>query len=461
MPIPTLLVLVAASGRVQPQAIQLIVPPSVQLGNVVANGPRSLAISWHVDDGAHDYRLSFDQGGRARQAGMAFRSVKVDGVEPHRVYTANLTDLKPGVMVRYTLLGDGKTLFKGEVMAPKSDRQPFTMAVFGDCGADTPEEAQVAYQTYLTKPDMLILTGDMVYSRGRASEYRKNFFPYYCSELASPKNGAPLLSSTLVVGSAGNHDILYREFDKWGDPLAYFYYWSQPLNGPLTEKGAKNSPTISGPEPRLNAFLAAAGSNYPRMANFSYDYGNAHFTVLDSNPYVDWTDPTMREWVKKDLAAAAKKTWRFVVYHHPGFHSSKSHQSEKQMRALADLFEEGKVDVVFNGHVHNYQRTKPIQVGNKAGASKEELAKDDWPVDGAFDGVKNTRPKGVVYIVDGAGGADLYEPEYEKTPELWKPFQKVYSGEYSFSIVEVNGKKFTLRQIHRSGKEIDRMTITK
>ena len=39
------------------------------------------------------------------------------------------------------------------------------------------------------------------------------------------------------------------------------------------------------------AFTEAAGEAYPRMTNFSFDYGNAHWTVIDSNPYVDWTDP--------------------------------------------------------------------------------------------------------------------------------------------------------------------------
>ena len=29
------------------------------------------------------------------------------------------------------------------------------------------------------------------------------------------------------------------------------------------------------------------------MANFSFDYGNAHWTVLDSNKNVDWTDPSL------------------------------------------------------------------------------------------------------------------------------------------------------------------------
>ena len=105
----------------------------------------------------------------------------------------------------------------------------------------------------------------------------------------------------------------------------------------------------------------SAGAAYPRMANFSFDYGNSHWTVLDSNPYVDWTNPDLRAWVERDLAAARNHAWRFVAYHHPGFNSSKAHSSDQQMRLLAEVFEAGQVDVVFSGHVHNYQRTFPLQ----------------------------------------------------------------------------------------------------
>ena len=57
------------------------------------------------------------------------------------------------------------------------------------------------------------------------------------------------------------------------------------------------------------------------MANFSFDYGNAHWVVLDSNPYADWTDSALREWVERDLARAKGATWKFVAFHHPGFNS--------------------------------------------------------------------------------------------------------------------------------------------
>ena len=38
---------------------------------------------------------------------------------------------------------------------------------------------------------------------------------------------------------------------------------------------------------------------FPRMANFSFDFGNGHWTVLDANPYVDWTNRELQAWVAR------------------------------------------------------------------------------------------------------------------------------------------------------------------
>jgi hypothetical protein len=113
------------------------------------------------------------------------------------------------------------------------------------------------------------------------------------------------------------------------------------------------------------------------------------------------------------------------------------------------------------GHVHNYQRSYPIQVGAKAGVAKDALNQNDWDVDKSFDGAKNTRPKGVVYLVEGAGGNDLYNPELNGKPDLWKPYQANYIANWSFGLVEIKGSRFLLRQIDLDGKEIDRIEITK
>ena len=189
------------------------------------------------------------------------------------------------------------------------------------------------------------------------------------------------------------------------------------------------------------------------MASFSFDYANSHWTVLDSNPGVDWRDPALRRWVVDDLAAAKKARWRFVGFHHPGFHSSKAHFNDQQMRVLADVFEAGAVDLVFAGHVHNYQRSHPMRYQALDGT---------WTLDTSFDGVKATRPSGVIYIVTGAGGAPLYDPAQQDAPETWQSFTtRFVSKVHSLSVVEVDGGRLLLRQVAADGQEVDRFTITK
>jgi hypothetical protein len=185
------------------------------------------------------------------------------------------------------------------------------------------------------------------------------------------------------------------------------------------------------------------------MSNFSFDCGNAHWTVLDSNTYVE------------DLATAEKAAWRFVAFHHPGFNSSVSHFHDQWMRSLADIFEAGKVDVVFAGHVHNYQRSYPLRFVTKSSESNGDVG-GDWTIDKTFDGKERTKPDGVIYVVTGAGGARVYNPEQEVDPQTWQPFTASFHSQHnSFSVVTADSKKLTLRQIADDGKELDAFTIGK
>ena len=145
------------------------------------------------------------------------------------------------------------------------------------------------------------------------------------------------------------------------------------------------------------------------MTNFSFNYGNAHWLVLDADVYVDWTDSLLRDWVIKDLEAAKDVQWRFVTYHHPGFNSSREHFEQQQMRLLAPIFEKGKVDIVFNGHVHNYQRSFPMTfepdkkgtalVGGKDNKSpRGRVVNGKWTLDKNFDG-KTKQNRRVLFIL--------------------------------------------------------------
>ncbi len=212
------------------------------------------------------------------------------------------------------------------------------------------------------------------------------------------------------------------------------------------------------------------------MRNFSFDHANAHWTILDSNPYVDVTDKGLRDWVSRDLAAAKQATWRFVVFHHPGFSSSREHFEQQHMRQLADLFEAGDVDVVFSGHVHNYQRSYPLRfVPGTNGDDKPLIGKNGkvvtggkymvpgrFKLDKSFDGATKTRADGVIYIVTGAGGQHLYDPEQQDEPSSWQDFtHKFISKVHSLTVADVDGGTMTVRQVSADGRELDRFVLTK
>ena len=431
-----------------------------------------MTLLWHIDEAAPSSSVWTVQtrpagsGGEWQNTPKMPDGVRValDGVPVHTVYSVVLDRLPTGKPFAYRVLQNGKTVFETEANLPRKtgkDAQTSRFVVFGDCAANTPGQRKIAYQTFLQKPDYVFVTGDIVYNAGRASEYRQKYFPVYNHDIASPETGAPLLRSTVFLATPGNHDILNRDLAKNPDDLAYFYYWKQPLNGPMKKNNDPNTPTLSGPDERQAAFLSAAGDAYPRMANFSFDMGNAHWTVLDANPYTDWSDKKLSEWLRKDLEGAQSATWRFVAFHQPGFNSSKEHFAEQHMRVLAPVFEKYKVAVVFSGHVHNYQRTFPMTFAPAPNAPNTGEVKGEWTLDKAFDGKIKTRPNGVIYIITGAGGAGLYSVGAQEKPDDWQAFTDKYiTDTHSLTRVDITGKTLTVRQISEDGKTIDAFQVT-
>jgi hypothetical protein len=119
--------------------------------------------------------------------------------------------------------------------------------------------------------------------------------------------------------------------------------------------------------------------------------------------------------------------------------------------------------VVFAGHVHNYQRSFPLTFAAKpSGFNKTtgELA-GEWTLDKKYDGKSNTKPNGVIYLVTGAGGAKLYNPEQEDKREGWQTFtDKYHAITNSMTVVDVKGKQLTIKQVAVNGDEIDHFVIT-
>ena len=448
-----------------------LVKPYLQLGNIAReNNGRDLVLLWHAEDSEASWVVEYQTVGQAAWSlarPPSSHMIAVSGIAAHRLFRAALVTLAPGKEFGYRVRRNGEIVFKAKAFAPKERNQPFRFVSFGDSGAGTAQQKLIAYQTFLARPDLVMITGDIVYNQGRASEYLDYFWPIYNADRASPLIGAPLLRSTLFVAAPGNHDIGMHDLRQHPDGLAYFLFWDQPRNGPGGVPGGPLVPVLTGPIASREAFINAAGDAYPRMASFSFDYGDAHWTILDSNPYVDWTNAELRAWVEHDLATAHDRPWRFVAFHHPGFNSSQAHFGDQQMRLLADVFEAGHVDVVFSGHVHNYQRTYPLRFT----AATDNLGKPvrdrnnvpgQWTLDTVFDGCLHTRPEGVIYLVTGAGGNTLYNPEQQNNPGSWQPFTcKFISRIHTLTVTDVAGTRLTIRQLSTEGAEVDRITVTR
>ena len=451
---------------------EFLVKPYLQLGKKAS--PKSIQLLWHAavsndvwlaeykNNGEADWRKSEDQ---------TSSTIAVPNIPPFKVFSTTFNSLKPGSSFQYRVSKNGKVVFNSEGKSLKSPEQSYRIAISGDMGAGSNTAKRIAYEIYKTKPDMVAIAGDIVYNRGLVSEYTTKFWPVYNQDNADTL-GAPLLRSIPFVAAVGNHDASTRDLDRFPDALAYYHFWDQPLNGLPGKEGGAFVPALVGSDANKKAFYDGSGQKYPRMTNFSFDHGNAHWTIIDSNPYVDWSDSTLRDWLAKDLAAAANVTWRFVLYHHPCFNSSRAHYEQQQMRLIAPILEKGKVDIVFAGHVHNYQRThpltfKPDNLGNQlvAGANNIRIGKTvngRWALDKTFNGKRNTKPNGVIYIVTGAGGQGLYNPEQTKDKDSWQKFTvRFESRVHSFTLLDVNGKTLTLSQVDINGKEVDRIKITK
>jgi predicted phosphodiesterase len=431
--------------------------PYLQLGNQ----PGGLSVMWHARDADADWQVEYksDANGWTKATVAPPRRIEVRGFQPHRVYEATLAQLARGERFDYRVKLGGREVFNATGMAPRGPGQPHTFAVIGDTGNNSGGQRRLAVEIGKASPEYLVHVGDVVYMSGLVAQYYKNHFPVYNCEPGTTAPCASLLRSTATMAVPGNHDIPETvRLRAQPGALAYFYYWSLPRNGPLTDRGSLNLPRLTGSEQAINAFYDRA-PNYPQTAMYSFDWGDAHWLMLDSNAYVDWSDPRLVDWVKRDLAGARGARWRFVALHHAPFSTGRTHASDQWMRQLAPVFETGGVDVVFSGHVHNYQRTKPLKF-KPAAEGRVKKAPGEFAIDDHFDGSAKTKPNGLVYIVTGAGGMSLKEGSKDDKPSMWEPYTAKFHGStHSFTLVDSTPDRITIRQLDERGRTIDRAVI--
>jgi len=163
---------------------------------------------------------------------------------------------------------------------------------------------------------------------------------------------------------------------------------------------------------------------------YSFDYGNAHFIMLDSDTEELDEGGEQLSWLIKDLEEN-HATWTFVFFHHPPFTAGGNYYKKDRIyrkNLLHPVFEKYGVDMVFNGHDHNYERTLPI--------------------------VSREGEKPITYIVCGNGGTSM---RYVGRREWTLYAERVFG----FVMIRIDGTTLFFQSINVDGKVIDEFTLNK
>lgn len=184
---------------------------------------------------------------------------------------------------------------------------------------------------------------------------------------------------------------------------------------------------------------------------YSFEYRNVHFTIMNSEINYTYGSPQYL-FVDRDLSSASKNPqikWIVVAFHTPIYTSPSNHPPAVLFRIIYHpLFDKYRVDLVLQGHNHNYQRSYPL-IYNYTDPSN--------PIVGSDSNNTYFKAHGEVYLVVGTGGHPLYDLLGR---ESYMASQYKGFGLLSIDFLN-NGTKLDGKFYDRAGSVIDEFAISK
>lgn len=309
-------------------------------------------------------------------------TVRQGGAQP--LQEVAVAGLKPGARYRGRVFADGVSSPEVRFRTPAPEDTAFCFLAFGDSRGN-PKGLGALVARMLTRDfDFVLHSGDFVDDGQKEDLWEPQFFePMRPLGLRGP-----------IYPALGNHDK---------DAPAYYRFFSLPSNG-----------SVRRPE-----------------AWYAFDYGNAHFVILDttvggSGRFAAGSEQLL--WLEQDLKGSQAR-WKFAMFHHP-LYSSARHKSDLEMRkVLMPLFERYGVDMLLTGHDHNYERA--------------------WPLRG-----DERRDDGVVHVVSAGGGAELYP----SGRSAWTAYSE---SVHHYCLIRVAGERLDLDVFDVEGNRMDVLTLHK
>ncbi|XWS31274.1 hypothetical protein CRYUN_Cryun23aG0063200 [Craigia yunnanensis] len=265
------------------------------------------------------------------------------------IHHVRLTGLKPSTLYYYRC-GDPSisamsAIYHFRTMPVSSPRSyPKRIAVVGDLGLTYNTTDTISHLTR-NKPDLVLLVGDVTYANlylanGTGSDCYDCSFPHTpIHETYQPRWDywgrfmQNLISKTPIMVVEGNHEIEEQAGNQ------RFVAYSSRFAFPSKE--SKSSSTFY----------------------YSFNAGGIHFIMLGA--YIAYSKSAEQyKWLERDLANIDRSMtpWLVAAWHAPWYSSYKAHYKEAEcMRVeMEELLYSYGVDIVFNGHVHAYERSNRV-----------------------------------------------------------------------------------------------------
>ncbi len=319
------------------------------------------------------------------------------------IHSVTLTGLKPGTRYRYRV-GDGASWSEPHTFVTAATTVPgFKFLVFGDSQSSNYDVWRATiHRAYEANPDAVFLTnvGDLV-DVGQDFAQWNGWF-------AAAQGVVDTIPAMPVTG---NHES-YTPERQFSLPVYFTAQFKLPLNGPEALKGQV----------------------------YSFDYGDVHFIMLDSQEneekrFVPAMLENEKAWLEEDLRAANKK-WKVVFMHRPPYNNKTYEANDNIQAAFVPIFDKYHVDVVFTGHDHTYARTYALNGG----------------------AVVDSPARGTLYVATGRSGTKTYT---NLSARWWNEFFYNPLDEPNYIAVQVKGDSMTVEAVKQSGVLIDSWTVDK
>lgn len=265
--------------------------------------------------------------------------------------------------------------------APPPTTQGMVLTVAGNIAKCTIDEDEATAKLLDAAPGVVFTAGDNAFPSGTSADYANCYEPTWGRHKAR----------TWAV--LGNHEYLSGSAD------AAFDYFGDRAG------------------PRGKGF-------------YSTDVGDWHIIVLNDNQnFVPFNAGSEQEqWLRADLAADTRRC-TMALWHQPRFLSSNTPGfiEAPNRKVLWDDLYDANVDVIVNGHQHQYERMAPLAA------------------DGSPDSVRGIRQFNV-----GTGGESVHLPQVAINPHsevLAAAFGvlqlTLYADRYDWRFIPVAGESFT------------------